>query len=224
LVARQTLAQQLGVSPQDIQIVKAEKTDWPDSCLGIQVQGVVCAQVIVPGYLVVLEHAGKQYSFHTDETGGDVRSAEAPEPQAGEAAITWHREGGIAGFCDDLVVYVSGYASASSCKGGQSTPSGQGNLTADQLSQLHSWVNSMKSFTVDQKDPAIADAMSIHMVFQGRGSNEPTEADKAAILNFASQLYVDLAQAGPASTPTENPQQALNGGHFLVQELPVYLP
>jgi 23S rRNA (guanine2445-N2)-methyltransferase / 23S rRNA (guanine2069-N7)-methyltransferase len=28
-----------------------------------------------------------------------------------------HREGGIAGFCDDLTVYVTGYAYLSSCKG-----------------------------------------------------------------------------------------------------------
>src|SRR5512143_2169821 len=41
LVARQSLAQQLGVSPEEIQIIKAEKSDWPDSCLGIQVQGMM---------------------------------------------------------------------------------------------------------------------------------------------------------------------------------------
>ena len=33
-------------------------------------------------------------------------------------AFAWHREGGLAGFCEDVAVYLSGIADVSSCKGG----------------------------------------------------------------------------------------------------------
>lgn len=63
------LAARLDVKPEAVAIVSNEPTEWPDACLGVQQDGVLCAQVITPGYKVLLEHDGTQYEYHTD-TGG----------------------------------------------------------------------------------------------------------------------------------------------------------
>jgi hypothetical protein len=107
-------------------------------------------------------------------------------------AIGWHREGGIAGFCDDVVVTVVGKAYATSCKGGTPKPLGTTWLSADEVKQMFDWVDRLKSFSIDQTDPAQADAMTIRMVFAGNGSAEPTDADKQAIQNFAQQQLIEI--------------------------------
>lgn len=73
LAARKALMEQLKVDGDLIGLVSAELVDWPDACLGIQTPGVMCAQVITPGYKVVLSANGVEYEFHTNETGDVVR-------------------------------------------------------------------------------------------------------------------------------------------------------
>jgi hypothetical protein len=51
-------------------IVSSERVDWPDSCLGVETEGVACAQVITAGFKVVAEAGGQQVEYHTDMTGG----------------------------------------------------------------------------------------------------------------------------------------------------------
>ncbi len=75
LNARKMLVDQLKVDPDTIGLVSVEKVDWPDACLGVQTPGIACAQIITPGYKVVLEAAGKQYEFHTNESGDGVKLA-----------------------------------------------------------------------------------------------------------------------------------------------------
>ena len=40
--------------------------EWSDASLGRPQPGMMYAQVITPGYLVVLEADGQQYTYHTD--------------------------------------------------------------------------------------------------------------------------------------------------------------
>ncbi len=301
LSARQILAQQLHIRHDAITIVSAEKVEWPDGCLGISIEGISCIQVVTPGYEVVLEVNGRRYEYHTDETGGRVMLASAPEPDIEDAAIAWtqdaggpcqtaiigsqevafglcgapqmtaefapgmeemraedfayfvetyapfesetpagkvtfsgtgsgiateaerrmiaewarlvtqeaafgrsgaswglafawHREGGIAGFCDDLSVYVTGHVFASSCKGDSQTDLGRARLTAEQLKQLFAWVDGLKGFEFEQTDPATADALTIRVVFSGTGSAEATDADRQAIQDFAAELFAELGK------------------------------
>jgi len=297
--AQQALAQQLQAEVADIAIVSAEPVEWPDSCLGVQMQGVMCAQVITPGYRVVLEAEGEQYVFHTDEAGGSVVLAEGPEPEvedaiinwsrtvdgacqaaiiisnaitfgpcdgptmAGELAFeeraedleyfvnqfasfaaetpagmvefsgqgdvvatvaeqrmiaewaqlaameaaagrsdenwglifTWHREGGIAGFCEDVAVYVTGVAHATSCAGNEPQELGQARLNANQLAAAFNWVDTLQSFEYEHTDPATADALTIRIVFSGTGNSEVTEEDRQAIEALAVEALAQ-AQAG----------------------------
>lgn len=294
--ARQALAQQIQADLADIAIVSAEPVEWPDSCLGVQTQGVMCLQVITPGYRVVLEAEGEQYVFHTDQEGRSVVRAGGPasaledaviewsrtvegmcqaatiagngvafgpcdEPAtAGELAFAeraedlayfvnqfasfeaetpagtvafsgqgdvtaspaeqrmiaewaqlaameaaagrsgaswglifaWHREGGIAGFCEDVAVYVTGVAYATSCAGNEPQDLGRVRLDADQLAAAFNWVDTLQPFEYEHKDPATADAMTIRIVFTGAGSAEATEQERQAIETLATDV---LAQA-----------------------------
>ena len=73
LNARKMLVDQLKVDIDTIGLVSVEQVDWPDACMGIKQEGVMCAQIIVPGYKVVLSAGGQEYEFHTDEIGDVVR-------------------------------------------------------------------------------------------------------------------------------------------------------
>ena len=110
-------------------------------------------------------------------------------------AFSWHREGGIAGFCDDLGVYLDGEVIASSCKNTPLKNGGHITLSADQLAQLYAWTDSLQYFDFTQaNDPGVSDAMSIVLSFNGSGKTLATDADKLAILDFASQVFFGAMQ------------------------------
>ena len=63
-LARQTLARELGVSDQQIRVEDARRVEWPDAGLGCPEKGEEYAQVVVPGYSVSLDVAGRAYRVH----------------------------------------------------------------------------------------------------------------------------------------------------------------
>ncbi len=301
--AMNVLAQKAGVTPEEIAIVKTEKVEWPDACLGVTISGQMCAQVVTPGYRVVLELSGVQYEYHTDESGGNVIPADVPDGGANQALVTWtqtvdgkcvsasigmeevfygpcdgqkagaplmesrkaeltrfvqkfasfeadtvvgkltfvgqgqitatpvqqraiaewallvdqeaepgrdsaaqglafawHREGGIAGFCDDVSVYLTGFAYVTSCKGNQAKDLGNYLLTSQQLHQLYSLLADYQRFDSQQKDTASADSMTIRMVFGGTGAREADPTVKDSLNSLASQTV------NQANTP-QNPEE-----------------
>jgi len=76
--AKQALADELSIDVSEIQVVEYEKVQWRDSCLGVDVKGQMCLEVITPGYKIILEVNGKQYEAHTDQDGKVVRFTEQP--------------------------------------------------------------------------------------------------------------------------------------------------
>jgi hypothetical protein len=109
-------------------------------------------------------------------------------------AFTWHREGGIAGFCDDVTVYVSGEVYLASCQHAEPENLGRGRLNADQLEQVYAWLDGLKNFEYEQRDKAVADAMTLRLVFSGAGTREATEADRQAIIQFAQALVGTMSE------------------------------
>jgi hypothetical protein len=67
------LSESLQISTDQIEVVAARHVEWRDECLGISSRGSMCAQVITPGWVVVLQAEDREYTFHTDETGNRVR-------------------------------------------------------------------------------------------------------------------------------------------------------
>jgi hypothetical protein len=85
--ARKTLAEKLGLSPEQIDIIGAEEVEWPDPCLGVPEPDELCAMVITPGYRVILEAEGQRYELRTDLEGETVRQERTnPAESAIEAA------------------------------------------------------------------------------------------------------------------------------------------
>jgi hypothetical protein len=111
-------------------------------------------------------------------------------------AFSWHRAGGIAGFCDDLGVYLDGEVIASSCKGQALKNGGHFYLTADKLAQLYAWTDRLQAFEVNQSnDQAVADGMTVTLHFNGSGKATTTQSDQQAVLSFASELFLQAGQS-----------------------------
>jgi hypothetical protein len=64
-------------SAENVQVVSVEAVDWSDSSLGCPKAGMMYAQVITPGYKIVLESGGNTYEFHT------TRNSEGPLVRCG---------------------------------------------------------------------------------------------------------------------------------------------
>jgi hypothetical protein len=62
--ARRLLSVQLRVAESDIGTLSVEPRDWPDTSLGCPEPGRSYAQVITPGYRVVLQHGRERYVYH----------------------------------------------------------------------------------------------------------------------------------------------------------------
>ena len=77
-IVRQALAKTLGVTPDAIQVVSFEAVDWPDGCLGVMQKGVMCTDVVIPGYRVILAADKLNWEYHTDKTGNAVVLAKGP--------------------------------------------------------------------------------------------------------------------------------------------------
>ncbi len=54
---------------EEINVVTFEPVEWPDSCLGVVEDGIVCAPVVTPGYKILLDANGSSFEFHTDFYG-----------------------------------------------------------------------------------------------------------------------------------------------------------
>jgi hypothetical protein len=130
-------------------------------------------------------------------SGAPIPTGE-PQPTGSNeyVAFIFHREGGIAGFCDDLIVYISGKAEASSCAGQESVAPVSVQLTPDQQADLKEWTETLQPFEFDQTDPATVDALTIRIQFFGTGESAYTDADLQAIQEMAQDLL-----AGAMSTP-----------------------
>ena len=264
----------------------------PNSCLGVSSPDAMCAQVITPGYRVVLEANGRQYEYHTNETGSQIVPLQAQLPSTGNSAavltwqslsepcqsieislrgasygacsaakltgklldnrpaelaawvasfgsfqadtavgrvvfqgkgsrpaapaeqralaewarlvllemqtgrtsaqqglvLAWHRDGGIAGFCDDLLVYSYGAALATDCKFNP-LKTHQLQLDSSQLEQLYAWLDAFQPIQDYQTDPAVADAMTVELLLNGNGNQAAANTDRQAIMDFAMTLY-----------------------------------
>src|SRR5574341_363262 len=75
--AVQALAAALGLPVDQIKLVSIDAVEWPDGCLGVRRLGVLCIQVITPGFRIVLEANGKQYEYHTNADGSVLAPAES---------------------------------------------------------------------------------------------------------------------------------------------------
>jgi len=65
-LAKNDLSQRLNISVEEIQLVKEEAVEWPDTSLGYPEKGMMYAQVITPGFRITLKAQDKLYEYHSD--------------------------------------------------------------------------------------------------------------------------------------------------------------
>ena len=83
--AQEKLAERLGVPVDQVRLVRYVEVEWSDASLGLPQPGVAYAQVITPGYRVILEAEGRWHEMHTDLKthvvyAGTVPAEEVPPP------------------------------------------------------------------------------------------------------------------------------------------------
>ena len=181
------LATNLGLRESDISVVSNEIVEFSDSCLGITMQDAKCAQVITPGRIVMLEANNIQYEYHTSENGTRIQPA--------TLALTWKREGGIAGFCDSMAVFLSGEIIGSQCKSQPDATTGTfaSLLSASDRKQFDTWITKFDEVTLDASDPkGVSDRMEASLVLYGLGSGKPVKAEQQAIFSWAQKLFQKL--------------------------------
>lgn len=143
--------------------------------------------------------------------------------QAGQAgasrgrAFTWQREGGPGGFCDNVVVYLTGLVTVSDCKGYEA----QGNLTASQLNQLYAWVDGLAAVDHTQTFPAETGGLEMSLALSGNGQQQADEDTIQEIFEFAATLFTELGYAAEAGADVDEARQvlenyltALNSGDY----------
>ena len=183
LAAVTALSENLGLPPESIKLVSTEAVDWPDGCLGVQEEGLMCTQAIVPGFRIILEADGREVEYRTNEDGTQVRPA--------SILMKWKREGGIAGFCDFLTVFLSGEVHRSSCKNDEYAEERLSNVLSEaEIAKLDAWVQEFGTVTIDASDPkGVSDRMVVTLEFVGLGSQETiSAANQKELLEFAQLL------------------------------------
>ena len=65
--AREDLAARLTAPANEISVAQVFDVVWPDAGLGCMQAGRMSAQVITPGYLILLEYKNNQYEYHANQ-------------------------------------------------------------------------------------------------------------------------------------------------------------
>jgi hypothetical protein len=55
-----------GADGRNVQILRMERIEWPDTGLGCPRPGELHAQVVTPGWLIEVRSGGKVFEYHTD--------------------------------------------------------------------------------------------------------------------------------------------------------------
>ena len=82
--AKEDLVQATGAASDAITVVSTEEMEWSDTSLGCPDPDTMYAQVITPGFLIVLESDGNTFNYHTatDPEGPLVQCTEDGTPAA----------------------------------------------------------------------------------------------------------------------------------------------
>ena len=109
-------------------------------------------------------------------------------------ALALHREGGLAGICEDSEVTVSGEAFISSCRGATPERLAYGRLTVEELAQLYALLDSTSFFEWSDPTAIAYDGLAQELTFTGRGDVAGGEVEVQALLDLVSAIYARLVQ------------------------------
>jgi len=132
---------------------------------------------------------------------GQGMSATTPD-----LALVWQRTGGVAGFCDRVIVGRTGFASAWSCRGGEEKLIATTALESSELAELYEWLDQFEAFSWTSDDlEAAADGMSLSLEFDSTGLNPVGEAERQRMLALIESLVGRLLAASGVNRADESP-------------------
>jgi len=77
--AKENLAQRLSIPSSQIDLLEAADVVWSNASLGCPQPGMMYADVLTPGYLILLNANGQEYEYHASKSS-DVFLCENPIP------------------------------------------------------------------------------------------------------------------------------------------------
>ena len=86
LIARaiEDLAQTASASAEQISVVSAEQVEWSDTSLGCPEPDGMYAQMITPGYRIVLATGDRAYTYHSaTDPEGPLTHCDSPDENEG---------------------------------------------------------------------------------------------------------------------------------------------
>jgi hypothetical protein len=125
---------------------------------------------------------------------GGVSDLPTPTPGGTEILVQWFRSGGIAGFCDELTVASDGLAVVRDCKDPRYALNGRRPVPGEEWNLLQSWLATVDAYSDVRSDSAVADQLTVTVVFNGSGVGEASEEEREVLGEFLTQLYTRIRQ------------------------------
>jgi len=151
------LADSLTVDPATITLVSTESVEWPNACLGVESPDIACAEVITPGYRLLLSVSGVTYEMHTNQDGSQVVQV-GPVNNPNDLPVVILISQDAQGGCEQIVVTNSGAGSAA-C---DDTPEIKSFPGMQRPVELATWMARFAPFEVSGADGSLK--------FDGRGA------------------------------------------------------
>jgi hypothetical protein len=111
-------------------------------------------------------------------------------PEGGEAGstvvVSWNRDGGFAGFCDELKITAAGDVTASSCR---TTGTRTRKLASADLTRLNEWRGNFGAVSITSGDSGSADGMTVKLTLSGKGRDQPSASQRQELLEWVQRVY-----------------------------------
>lgn len=182
------LSSNLGIDKDNIAVVSDASVEFPDSCMGVAMPQIMCAQMVTPGRIIVLASNDVQYEYHTNQDGSTIQPA--------TIALSWQRIGGIAGFCDSMTVFLSGEIYGNQCKAqpDQVMKTFANTLTDAERKQFDELLKQYGQVNIDNSSPkGVSDQMTETLTLNGSGSKTTlAKPDQEALMQWVQNIYQKL--------------------------------
>ena len=181
------LADSLTVDPATITLVSTESVEWPNACLGVESPDIACAEVITPGYRLLLSVSGVTYEMHTNQDGSQVVQV-GPVNNPNDLPVVILISQDAQGGCEQIVVTYSGAGSAA-C---DDTPEIKSFPGMQRPVELATWMARFAPFEVSGADGSLK--------FDGRGAQVAELEEQRALIAWTRLALMDVS--GLPTNPT----------------------
>jgi hypothetical protein len=121
--------------------------------------------------------------------------------------IRFHRQGGIAGLCDDMTIHADGVIEYHTC----GRPVQTATLTHTERQDLSTWLDEHSGFTFKQEDnPGRPDDLVRELEFAGQGTAPATDERKQMLLSWVERIYGELVEQPPPGSAVSTAGQVLD--------------